>query len=193
MNTLSQTAGGELTRWRLQREELLSNLRVALPGIIQSFNPAAGTAVVTPALREILTNRAGEKIHLALPDLPDVPVVMPHGGGYGLTLPIAPGDECLVIFADMCIDAWWQSGGVQNQVEQRRHDLSDAFAIPGPFSRPRLTAPIPADALEIMSPGATLRLEQNRLVIRGPVLIDGDLRVTGHVTENVEEEEEEQP
>ena len=34
------------------------------------------------------------------------------------------------------MDAWWQSGGVQNQVERRRHDLSDGFAIVGFRSQP---------------------------------------------------------
>ena len=61
---------------------------------------------------------------------------MYSGGGYCLTLPIQPGDDCLVVFGDNCMDAWWQSGGVQNQVEKRRHDLSDGFAIVGFRSQP---------------------------------------------------------
>lgn len=72
-----------------------------------------------------------------LPQLVDVPVVFPRAGGYVLTMPIKPGDECLVIFGDNCMDAWWQSGGVQNQIDCRRHDLSDGYCIPGPWSQPR--------------------------------------------------------
>lgn len=45
------------------------------------------------------------------------------------------GDECLVIFADRCIDFWWQNGGVQEPVDDRVHDLSDAFCIVGPQSQ----------------------------------------------------------
>jgi hypothetical protein len=37
----------------------------------------------------------------------------------------------------MCIDGWWQSGGIQDQVETRRHDLSDAQAFLGITSVPR--------------------------------------------------------
>lgn len=70
--------------------------------------------------------------------LVDVPIVIPRAGGYALTLPIQAGDECLVVFGDMCMDGWWQSGGVQNQVECRRHDLSDGFAIIGVWSQPRV-------------------------------------------------------
>jgi hypothetical protein len=38
----------------------------------------------------------------------------------------------------MCIDYWWLRGGVQNQFEVRRHDISDAFCIPGPWSQPEV-------------------------------------------------------
>jgi hypothetical protein len=40
-----------------------------------------------------------------------------------------------VIFADRCIDFWWQNGGVQEPVDDRVHDLSDAFCIVGPQSQ----------------------------------------------------------
>jgi hypothetical protein len=56
--------------------------------------------------------------------------------GWSLTFPIVEGTECLLIFADMCIDAWWQNSGVSPQADRRRHDLSDAFALFGPWSQP---------------------------------------------------------
>lgn len=112
-------------------------LRVAMPGIIQSFDPAEQTVTVQLAIREQRVDADGNKTWLDIPQLVDVPVVFPRAGGYVLTMPIASGDECLVIFGDACIDAWWQSGGVQNQIDCRRHDLSDGFAIPGPWSQPQ--------------------------------------------------------
>ena len=42
------------------------------------------------------------------------------------------------VFADMARDYWWLRGGVQNQFEVRRHDISDAFCIPGPWSQPEV-------------------------------------------------------
>jgi hypothetical protein len=62
-------------------------------------------------------------------------VCFPRGGGCTLTFPVAAGDEALIVFSSRCIDAWWQSGGVQVQAELRMHDLSDGFAILGPFSQ----------------------------------------------------------
>lgn len=111
--------------------------RVCMPGIIQSFDAAAQTVTVQPALREKML-ADGDESWIDIPLLVDVPIVVPRAGGYALTLPIQAGDECLVVFGDMCMDGWWQSGGVQNQVECRRHDLSDGFAVIGVWSQPRV-------------------------------------------------------
>lgn len=112
------------------KDSLGIDLRVASPGIIQSVDYAKQTCTVQLAIRERL-NFDGNLEWSDIPILSDVPFFIYSGGGYCLTLPINAGDECLVIFGDCCMDAWWQSGGVQNQVERRRHDLSDGFAIVG--------------------------------------------------------------
>lgn len=112
------------------------NLRVAAPGIIHDVDFERQTCTVQLAIREKLRDNEGNIKDVEIPLLPDVPFFVYSGGGYCLTLPIAPGDDCLVVFGDNCMDAWWQSGGVQNQVERRRHDLSDGFAIVGFRSQP---------------------------------------------------------
>lgn len=137
-----------------QKEEMLQRntgigIRVAAPGIIQSFNPAEQTVKVKCAVREKV-DLNGTQTWEEIPLLLDVPIVLPRSGGYVLTMPIQKGDECLVVFADNCIDGWWQSGGVQNQVEIRRHDLSDGIAVMGLWSQPNV---IPGYSME----GAQLR------------------------------------
>jgi hypothetical protein len=118
-------------------EQHSADLRVSSPGIIQSFNPTTQTATVQLAIRERV-NLDGVGTWEDIPVLVDVPVHMPRAGGYSITYPVAAGDECLVIFGDQCMDAWWQSGGQQNQVERRRHDLSDGYALVGIWSQPRV-------------------------------------------------------
>ena len=135
------------TIWQASR-----NLRVAIPGNITAYDPATQTVTVQPTIRERLISKAGEEpIWQALPQLLDVPIVMPRAGGYMLSLPVTEGDECLVVFTDMCIDAWWQSGGVQNQADLRRHDLSDAFAILGVWSQPKKVSNLSSEAMELRS------------------------------------------
>lgn len=126
------------TRDENEARQRAINFRVACPGIILSFDPSEQTVSVQLALREQRVDNEGNKTWIEIPQLVDVPVVFPRAGGYVLTMPIQEGDECLVIFGDMCMDAWWQSGGVQNQIDCRRHDLSDGFAILGPWSQPQV-------------------------------------------------------
>ena len=124
----------------------------ALPAIVQSYNPASLTISAQPAVRGQVQNEADQNSSVSLPLLADVPVVFPCGGGFILTYPIKPGDECLVIFASRCIDAWWQSGGEGEQMDSRMHDLSDGFAIVGPRSQAaKLSPPAHAENTQLRS------------------------------------------
>ncbi|WP_312740924.1 Gp138 family membrane-puncturing spike protein [Cedecea neteri] len=136
MAVSNQTRSGDLSSvLSTERQIMKDQMRVAMPGIIQSFDAATLTAEVQPALRSVQQNNDGTTSTQDYPVLVDVPVIFPRGGGCTLTFPVKAGDECLLIFADRCIDFWWQSGGVQETVDSRQHDLSDAFAIVGPQSQ----------------------------------------------------------
>lgn len=108
---------------RSVRESIMQDLHVALPGTIISYDADKKTATVQPSIREWKQTDSP-------PLLTDVPVFFP---GY-FTFAVQPGDECLVIFSDQCIDAWFKSGGVSTPLSSRRHDLSDGFALVGFFA-----------------------------------------------------------
>ncbi len=122
---------------RAAMEGMLAEAWTSLPGIVQSFDPDAETVTVQPSIRGRIEQPDGSVISVNLPLLVDVPVVFPGGGGFTLTFPVKDGDECLVVFASRCIDAWWQSGGIGEPLEPRMHNLSDGFALVGPRSQPR--------------------------------------------------------
>jgi hypothetical protein len=44
---------------------------------------------------------------------------------------INPGDACLVIFSDVDIDNWFETGEASAPNSPRRHSLSDGFAFVG--------------------------------------------------------------
>lgn len=114
-----------------------AKLWTAMPGIVESFDADKMTCVVQPAIKGVFSMSDGSTYEVTMPLLLDCPVHFVGGGGFSLTFPVTSGDECLVVFASRCIDAWWQSGGVQSQAELRMHDLSDGFAIVGFHSQPR--------------------------------------------------------
>lgn len=146
---------------RLMGDKWNIDLRVASPGIIQSFDQIEQTVTVQLVLRENVSNSEYEKQWKEIPQLLDVPIVIPRAGGYCITMPIQKGDECLVIFGDMCIDAWWQHGGIQNQMDKsmRRHDLSDGFAILGPWSQPKVIKNYSTDSCQIRNEEGTACIE----------------------------------
>lgn len=157
------------------------DLRVASPGIIKEFDPDTQTATIQLAIREKM-NIDGNISHEDIPLLLDVPVYMPRAGGYCLTLPVSAGDECLVVFGDNCMDAWWQSGGVQNQLEKRRHDLSDGYALVGIWSQPRVISSYSINSAQLRSDdgstmvelsGSTINITGGNINIGGNTTIDG--------------------
>ena len=189
-------AGGESDKFRSLTEKIASELRVAAPGIIRAYNAGTNTATVQLAIREKVSQMDGTTADTDLPLMLDCPVMMPRGGGYALTFPLAAGDECLVVFADSCIDAWWQSGGVQNQLEKRRHDLSDGIVIPGLWSQPRniavgdgiaLTATGGGASVALTASGVTLTIGGVSLALTasGLALTGGGMTINGQQVEVV--------
>lgn len=126
-NEIIQVPGEDL---ELLKEAVKQEINCARPGIIQAFNAADQTATVELAIRSIMNGK-----NVKQPVLTDVPVFFPGGKDYGITFPIEKGDECLVVFADCCIDAWFQNGGASIPISVRKHDLSDGFAFVGFRSR----------------------------------------------------------
>ena len=113
------------------KREIMGSLHCALPGVVESFDPEYQTATIRPMIK---TRFRGEPV--SLPLLQDVPVFFPGTRSAGITWPVSAGDECLVIFADLPIDAWLNDGEAEAPVSVRCHDLSDAFAFVGFRSRP---------------------------------------------------------
>ena len=173
-------ANNEQELFQTFADEIKADLRVAMPGIIQSFNASEQTVTVQLSIRERIGQPDLTTQNIAIPLLVDVPIVLPRAGGFSLTLPIVQGDECLVVFGDTVIDSWWANGGVQNQVdgEKRRHDLSDGFAILGVWSQPHVLT-------KYSTTEAQLRTDDGSVSIglsAGGVTITGDLSVSGSIT-----------
>lgn len=155
----------------------------ALPGIIQSVDLNAMTCTVQPAIQGVVIDpqNKAKRIDVNLPVLLNVPIHFPRGGSYTVTFPVAANDECLLVFSSRCIDNWWQQGGVQPQYERRLHDLSDAFALVGPFSQATKISNVSGTTAQLRSNDGTQYVEvdlPNKIVrmVTGDssVVVDGD-------------------
>lgn len=152
----------------------------ALPGVVQSFDPAAMTCEVQPTIQGTLADpKTGNAKSVDLPLLVDCPVQFPSGGGVTLTLPLTPGDECLVVFASRCIDAWWQNGGIQPPMVYRMHDLSDGFVIPGIWSQPRALTGVSTTKAQLRSTDGATMLELDPQAQRINLVAPGGFFING--------------
>lgn len=167
----------------------------ALPGIIVTFDKTKMTATVQPAIQGMVRGKDRKLTFENLPVLPDVPVVFPHAGGYTLTFPVKAGDEGLLVVSSRCIDAWWQSGGVQKPMESRMHDLSDCMLILGPMSQAKkidnvsdTTVQLRSDDgtlfVEVDKPNGTVKLKSpTKIVLDSPLVeLTGEMKAVGEIT-----------
>ena len=140
---------------RAALDQLQARMWTSLPAKVVSFDKAKGTAVLQPSVKSMQRMPDGTTKLVSLPQLLDVPVQAPGGGGATLTFPIKEGDEMLVVFASRSADAWKQSGGEQGQTHAEMHSLSHGFAIPGFRSSPRALANWSDDSTQLRSDDGT--------------------------------------
>lgn len=181
MLTVGEILNSQDEFYRQMLDNFSAGLRVAIPGTITAFDSSQQTVTVQPAIRESITNGDGTRKWVQLPLLLDVPLCIPRGGGFALTLPVKKGDECLVIFSDMCIDAWWSNGGIQNQIERRRHDLSDAICIPGIWSQKKKISNYSTASAQLRTEDGSQKIDisSSKITISGNVDLNGTVKVNG--------------
>jgi phage gp45-like len=143
LSALIDTPSENISR---QIEEMSDRIRVAIPGFIESFDAEKQIVSVRLAIREKVSVDGEPYEDLEVPILTQVPIYMPRAGNFILTMPVTVGDECLVVFSDNCYDSWWETGKVGNQLDLRRHDLSDAIAIVGIWSQPNVVGNYSTDS-----------------------------------------------
>lgn len=175
-----------------------ADIWTALPGQYQGAGKGHQTANVQPSIKAKLKGKDGTWEDVQLPQCLDCPILWPGGGNFQLTFPLAQGDEGLIIFASRCIDAWWQSGGVQPQAELRMHDLSDGFFIPAQLSQSKAPSTTPSSntvQLRSLDGASFIEMAGGNVVnikasgginLTGNVSITGTVHATGNVTSDVD-------
>lgn len=135
------------------------DLRCAAPAIIKEFDSTTQTVTVQLVIKErAIVN--GVISSRKVPVMYKVPIYMPRAGKFIITMPITVGDECLVVFADTNFDSWQQNGGEENeQMTQRRHDLTDAIALCGIWSQKNLVDNYSSTNLQIRSLDGSVNIE----------------------------------
>ena len=108
----------------------VGNARVALPGIITSYDAGSNRASVKPSGNY----KAKDGRAVPYPVIYNAPVVFPtgSGGSAGVTFPIKSGDGCLIVFSDESLTGYLS--GNANPGDPRKHSMNDAIVIPGLYA-----------------------------------------------------------
>lgn len=167
-------------------EGRISELHTALPGEVLSYDPDKQTCTVQPCLmRKYISGKL-----VKIPVINSVPVVHPRSGASIVHMPLKPGDHVLLVFIERSIDIWKTQGGCQDPQDPRKHQFSDAVAIPGfyPLNAP-ITVPDPT-ALTVLNGQARIELKEDSIKLTHPNAevsfnADGSIKVM-NVAEGVE-------
>lgn len=114
--------------------EMMKDVATSIPGHFISFDPATQLAQIQIGVQRI--DVKGETFEPT--PLIECPVAFLGGSQYFIEYQIDPGDECLIVFSQRCIDGWVNSGGIANNPIMRYHDFSDAAILPGLRSQPNV-------------------------------------------------------
>lgn len=133
-------------------DDALGDVRVALPGRVETYDVAAQSVDVKPLIKDGVLNEDEERIVESLPVIPSVPLVFPGSGGFAITWPIDVGDTVLLVFSSSSIDKWLVTDGDVDPDTDHRHRLDDAIAIPGLRSFKSPINPAPGSNMEIRAP-----------------------------------------
>lgn len=170
--TPTQVNGTTLPQWRAAIRQAMADARCASPAFLVENLGSDQTVTVQIAIQERVRTVTGQQ-WWDVPPIIKVPILIPRGGGFSMTLPLKTGDQGMLIFCDTCFDNWWQSGqtnappaqnwkqlsrpsaasasGSQRQFEVRRHHVHDCGFLPGMYSHNNILSNYSTDSLQIRS------------------------------------------
>lgn len=189
--TPAQLNSAEPAQWKQAMRQALMDTRCATPAfLVEDMDPNEQTVTVQIAIQERVRTPTGAQ-WWDIPPIVHVPVVVPRGGGFSVTLPLKKGDEGLLVFCDTCFDNWWVNGqnnsppahtspaatavsGSQTQFEVRRHYVHDCGFIPGMWSQPNVLDNYATASLQIRSDDGQTTID----VSEGAVTLSADAGAT---------------
>lgn len=122
---------------------VLKGVFFALPASITKQSNGHTTQMVS-TIKGLIRAQDGSSSTTEITIMDDAPVHFAGGGGVTATHPVTTGDEGVAFFMSRPQDTWHQSGGIQDPIDSRMHDLSDGRFIPGGRSDPRKLSPAPS-------------------------------------------------
>ncbi len=166
---------------KMQGLNTASELNCMRIGIIQTFYPETLTADVLIAnKKELGLNADGtQKVR----DYALIEAKVCYCSPFE-TFPLKQGDECILLFADREIESWFINGNVNPEGYPRMHDLTDAVAIVGIRSLPKMIN-ILADCLNLFYGNSNIAISQDLINITASTVQAANLQAMNGASGNI--------
>lgn len=109
----------------------LADVHTAIPARVVKYDVTRQMVSVQPVIKVAHITEDDKRAVESLPQIVNVPVQFPSGGGYRITFPMKEGDTGLVLFSEASLDIWLSKGGDVDPADDRRFSLADAVFVPG--------------------------------------------------------------
>ena len=123
---------GELIRRAI--ESRVTDINVAMPGIVKTYDAAKKTATILPALRRPIATDDDDLKGEDIPPIENVPVLSLRSSAFSIEFNLAEGDTVLLVFNGRSPTEWRTSGAVATPGDLRPHGVGYPVAIPGYLS-----------------------------------------------------------
>ena len=135
-------------------------------GIVQAFYPEDLTVDVQIANKKTLNLNADGTQNVT--DYPIIRAKVVYCNPFE-TFPIFQGDECIMLFADREIESWFINGDVNPEGYPRMHAMTDAVAIFGIRSLPKMIQ-ILTDALHLFYGASSIIMKEAQTDVNATTL-----------------------
>ncbi|QGH75033.1 putative baseplate protein [Vibrio phage Rostov M3] len=170
--------------------ELMKDVGTSIPGHFLAFDPDTQLAQIQIGIQRVDVNG---KVFEPAP-LIECPVAFLGGSEYFIEHQIDPGDECLIVFSQRCIDGWINTGGIADNHIMRFHDFNDAAILPGLRSQPNKISSFENNGVRLRNKSGdkyiwlkndgTAEITVDTLRLNGDFVHTGDTNHTGNTIQS---------
>jgi hypothetical protein len=175
----------ELLKTALREQS--KDIGTSIPGYVVAFDKNTQLAQLQIGIKK--TPVKGESFAPAV--LIECTAQFTGGNAFHVEHQIDPGDECLIVFSQRCIDGWVNTGGIANNPILRFHDVNDAYFIPGLRSQPNKITGFDNNGVKIRNKAGdqfiwlkndgTAEITVPKIFINGDIVHNGDQTTTGTI------------
>lgn len=163
--------------------EMRKEVNTVHVGYVAAFDPATQLAQAQIGIAGI--DAEGKKFTHSV--IAECPVYFMGGKNFMIQHEVKAGDECIILFAQRCIDDWMRTGGIADQSIMRFHDKNDALIIVGLRSQQTVIQNFVNDGVIIRNQAMSVQVHvasNNSVTIKnnsGSIVLgaNGDVNING--------------